>query len=486
MRCIRQASARRRLPVPAEQGRLGPARRLALRGLAVGGEPAAPPPGDPPRAPPALHGDLADWASLVVSKRSRRRSRAARSAVLSQTKRAVNAALERIDTAVKDADALQANASSSTPLEDAVVDCRSTARTASSAPVSGPARASAWRRPPSRWAEGRRRRAVADPSSCSRILARLRPRRSRPARERPPRGATGGDVAPGDGSGRVALRHHGQGARRGSLDHRQALRRAMGHANIDERAWAQEASRNCGSTAADAALPLAAGRRSPTARSSMPRPWRTCTRRRSLPIKSTRRQFERYVDWWGCERFQQGLATTDQASRVGRPDSVVATAERVIAALRRRSGADWGTVERYRRPRRPAGRCAARSAAVWCPPCRRRATRRRRRCRVRRPSALARAHSSTSRCSQQVTGMRYGSSTVTPARPIAAGRLWHAADGPGPSRSRGGPAAKGATVRALRDVAHRRRSHRRGIALSEGVPQRAQGSATCGSTAGGI
>jgi beta-lactamase superfamily II metal-dependent hydrolase len=57
-----------------------------------------------------------------------------------------------------------------------------------------------------------------------------------------------------------------------------------------------------------------------------------CQSREDFPVKSTARQFRRYVDWWGHQDFAQGLA---ERGRDQRPswDAVVAAAQRLVERL---------------------------------------------------------------------------------------------------------------------------------------------------------
>ena len=123
---------------------LDPPHAEALRRAAVGRAPAARAPAGARRAPRALRHRLARWASLVVYEALPRRSTISWTVQYFQAKRAMNAALERVDNAVLD-DGRQKAATRSLKTLDAAVDeraaaaCRSTANTRSNA--SGCARA---------------------------------------------------------------------------------------------------------------------------------------------------------------------------------------------------------------------------------------------------------------------------------------------------------------------------------------------------------
>ena len=60
-----------------------------------------------------------------------------------------------------------------------------------------------------------------------------------------------------------------------------------------------------------------------------------------FPIKSTRRQFKRYLDWWGTSAFDQGLTTRGlrRASAWDGEHGVLQTAERLVAVLQRNAPA---------------------------------------------------------------------------------------------------------------------------------------------------
>jgi beta-lactamase superfamily II metal-dependent hydrolase len=57
-----------------------------------------------------------------------------------------------------------------------------------------------------------------------------------------------------------------------------------------------------------------------------------------FPVKSTRRQFERYVDWWGTEPFAKALAAREFGQREPWDGDfgLIQTAKRVVAALQRK------------------------------------------------------------------------------------------------------------------------------------------------------
>jgi len=57
-----------------------------------------------------------------------------------------------------------------------------------------------------------------------------------------------------------------------------------------------------------------------------------------FPVKSTRRQFERYLDWWGSPRFEKDLAShgTQRLAPWNGEFGVIETAQRLIEVLRRK------------------------------------------------------------------------------------------------------------------------------------------------------
>jgi beta-lactamase superfamily II metal-dependent hydrolase len=57
-----------------------------------------------------------------------------------------------------------------------------------------------------------------------------------------------------------------------------------------------------------------------------------------FPVKSTRRQFQRYMDWWGHEKFEQALAERGVRRLVSwdGPHGVIETARRLVAILQRK------------------------------------------------------------------------------------------------------------------------------------------------------
>jgi hypothetical protein len=59
-----------------------------------------------------------------------------------------------------------------------------------------------------------------------------------------------------------------------------------------------------------------------------------------FPVHSTRRQFERYVNWWGTERFKKGLAERGVQRRGGWEEEfgLVDTAKGLVEDPRRNGG----------------------------------------------------------------------------------------------------------------------------------------------------
>jgi beta-lactamase superfamily II metal-dependent hydrolase len=58
-----------------------------------------------------------------------------------------------------------------------------------------------------------------------------------------------------------------------------------------------------------------------------------------FPVKSTRRQFRRYVEWWGTSRFEEELRARDVGRRASwdGADGLLETARRMVAVLQRQS-----------------------------------------------------------------------------------------------------------------------------------------------------
>ena len=68
-------------------------------------------------------------------------------------------------------------------------------------------------------------------------------------------------------------------------------------------------------------------------------------RRDEFPVRSTRRQFERYVNWWGTERFVEGLEPERRSRRTAWDGDlgVFAVAERLVAILQPKARARGGS-----------------------------------------------------------------------------------------------------------------------------------------------
>jgi beta-lactamase superfamily II metal-dependent hydrolase len=63
-----------------------------------------------------------------------------------------------------------------------------------------------------------------------------------------------------------------------------------------------------------------------------------------FPVKSTRRQFERYIEWWGTDRFERDLGHRgrSRAAAWASPGSVAETAKKLVDILRRGAPAGSG------------------------------------------------------------------------------------------------------------------------------------------------
>jgi beta-lactamase superfamily II metal-dependent hydrolase len=67
----------------------------------------------------------------------------------------------------------------------------------------------------------------------------------------------------------------------------------------------------------------------------------------AFPVRSTRRQFERYINWWGTERFKQGLVARGIQHRGGWDEEfgLIDTAKSLVEILRRNRGEAAGAPE---------------------------------------------------------------------------------------------------------------------------------------------
>ena len=132
-------------------------------------------------------------------------------------------------------------------------------------------------------------------------LARLHPGGARAAGQRHRRDAGGGHPALDAGPGRVAVAGAGETTRRGALARRQALRRPVLRPPFGGAA-------RLGARQPRGALVVEAGRARPVASSPKEISERALAHVQEVcriypsgddfPVKSTRRQFQRYVDWW--------------------------------------------------------------------------------------------------------------------------------------------------------------------------------------------
>jgi beta-lactamase superfamily II metal-dependent hydrolase len=122
------------------------------------------------------------------------------------------------------------------------------------------------------------------------------------------------------------------------------------HEHPDERVWAH------GSLAELWLLRLAAPGLSASQHAEFARQARThaealsrsCPGVDEFPVRSTRRQFARYLDWWGTDRFARGLGAHGGAGRsawTGR-DGLLDTARQVVEILTRRSTPPSGPTSR--------------------------------------------------------------------------------------------------------------------------------------------